>query len=81
MITNFNATKDRENVFIKIFKFYRDGFKAMTVGKTLWVIIFIKLFVFFVILRFIFFPNFLNSKAETDQEKANYVKEQLTKRR
>ena len=81
MITNFNAAKDRENVFIKIFKFYRDGFKAMTVGKTLWVIIFIKLFVFFVILRFIFFPNFLNSKAGTDQEKANYVKEQLTKRR
>ena len=27
------------NVFSKIFYFYYDGFKAMTLGKTLWIII------------------------------------------
>ncbi len=48
-------------------------------GKKLWLIILIKLFVLFVILRLIFFPNFLNSKFESDSEKGDYVIEQLTK--
>jgi hypothetical protein len=51
----------------------------MTVGRKLWIIIFIKLFIFFIILRLIFFPDFLNSRFKTDSEKSNYVLEQLTK--
>jgi len=34
----------------------------MTVGRTLWVIILIKLFVMFFVLRVFFFPDFLRSK-------------------
>jgi len=37
------------NIFIKIFRFYYDGFRGMTVGKKLWIIILIKLFVFFAV--------------------------------
>ena len=31
----------------KIFLFYYEGFRGMTVGKTLWTIILIKLFIMF----------------------------------
>lgn len=62
----------------RVFHLYYDGFRSMTVGKTLWLIIGIKLLVFFVILRFIFFPDFLASKCDTEQEKAEYVRHQLT---
>ncbi|MCK9422521.1 MAG: DUF4492 domain-containing protein [Bacteroidales bacterium] len=53
----------------------------MTVGKKLWLIIFIKLFVLFFILRLLFFPNFLRSKFDNDRDRGNYVKEQLIRRK
>ncbi|MBO4723239.1 MAG: DUF4492 domain-containing protein [Muribaculaceae bacterium] len=59
---------------------YVDGFRSMTVGKTLWLIIAIKLFIFFVIIKILFFPNFLSSKSDTDEGKAQYVREQLVER-
>jgi hypothetical protein len=62
----------------KIFRFYYDGFRQMTVGKTLWVILLIKLFIFFILFRLIFFPDFLHSKFDTQKEKGDYVIEQLT---
>jgi len=63
----------------RIYSFYRDGFKKMTLGKQLWKIILIKLFIMFFILKFFFFPNYLNSKFETNEEKGNFVLEQMTK--
>jgi len=62
-----------------IYTFYRNGFRGMVLGKKLWKIILIKLFVMFVILKLFFFPNFLNTKFETDEEKSNYVLEQITR--
>ncbi|MEI7597001.1 MAG: DUF4492 domain-containing protein [Bacteroidota bacterium] len=62
-----------------VINFYVDGFKSMTVGKTLWIIILIKLFIMFIVLKIFFFPNFLNSKFSTNEEKGNYVIESLTK--
>lgn len=70
----------RENIFISVFRFYRDGFRSMTVGRTLWAIIGIKLVVFFLILRWLFFPNFLSLQADDDEGKAGYVREQITNR-
>jgi len=67
-----------DNIFIKIFRFYYDGFMGMTVGKKLWVIILVKLFVFFVIMKLFFFPDFLGSRFEKDEERSEYVLEQLT---
>ncbi|MBN1651394.1 MAG: DUF4492 domain-containing protein, partial [Bacteroidales bacterium] len=40
--------------------------------------ILIKLFVMFVILKLFFFPNFLKSSFDSDQERSDYVIEQLT---
>ena len=63
----------------RIFRFYYEGFKGMTVGKRLWLIIFIKLFIMFAILKLFFFKDFLGTKFDTNEEKGNYVIEQLTK--
>jgi hypothetical protein len=61
-----------------IFNFYLDGFRNMTVGKSLWVIIIIKLFIMFAILKLFFFQDFLGSKFNNNQDKSDYVMEQLT---
>ena len=62
------------------FTMFRDGFKSMTLGKILWTLVIIKLIIMFIILKPIFFPNFLNSKFDDDKSKADYVNEQLINR-
>jgi hypothetical protein len=64
-------------MFKKLYIFYRDGFKNMTVGKTLWTIALIKLFIMFAIIKVFFFPNFLNTNFKTDEEKSNHVSKEL----
>ncbi|EAH6521154.1 DUF4492 domain-containing protein [Campylobacter jejuni] len=62
----------------QIFNFYKEGFKNLTLGKTLWKIIFIKLFVMFVILKlFVFDVNF-NSIFKSDKEKSTFILKNLT---
>jgi hypothetical protein len=51
----------------------------MTIGKTLWKVILIKLFIMFAVLKLFFFPNFLNTKFSTDEQKSGYVMEQITR--
>ena len=63
----------------RVYTFYIDGFKGMVLGKKLWKIIHIKLFIMFAILKLFFFPNFLETNFQTDEEKSNYVLEQITK--
>ena len=66
-------------VLHNIWMFYLDGFRNMTVGKTLWIIIGIKLFIMFAILRLFFFPNFLKTNFDDDLARSEYVIEQFTK--
>lgn len=61
----------------KIFVFYRDGFKSMTVGRKLWALIIIKLIIIFAILKVFFFPDFLKSRCATDTECADHVRNEL----
>ena len=70
----FRMTKN--NIIYKIFHLYYDGFRSMKLGRTLWAIILIKLFVIFVVLKLFFFPNFLKQHAEGGHE-AEYVATQL----
>ncbi len=60
----------------QIWEFYSTGFKEMTVGKTLWAIILIKLFVMFFILKLFFFKNDLR-EYKTPQEKGDKVIENI----
>ncbi|MDR3181159.1 MAG: DUF4492 domain-containing protein [Prevotellaceae bacterium] len=68
-----------KKVAIRIFRFYCDGFRSMTIGKTLWLIIFIKLFVMFAILKIFFFPDYLG-KFDTASDKQEYVSGELIQR-
>ncbi|MCL1981097.1 MAG: DUF4492 domain-containing protein [Proteobacteria bacterium] len=70
---------DRPWLATRIYRFYRDGFRQMTVGRTLWKIIFIKLFIMFAVLKLFFFPDFLATRFATDTQRADYVIEQLTR--
>ena len=68
-----------KKIFKKVFYLYYDGFRTMTFGRTLWIIILVKLFIMFAILKLFFFPDLLKSKFNTDKERGDYVIEQLTK--
>ncbi len=65
------------NIFKRIFRFYIEGFRNMTWGRTLWLIIILKLFVFFVVLRIFFFQPYY--KGLNDKEKAEMVGRKLMK--
>jgi len=63
----------------RIVKFYVDGFKNLEkFGIKLWVIILIKLFIMFVILKVFFFQDFLNNKFDNDKDKSEYIIDQIT---
>lgn len=62
----------------KIFQFYYEGFRNMTLGKNLWAIILIKLFVMFAILKLFFFPDLLKKNFDNDTERSDFVIEELT---
>jgi len=62
----------------RIFRFYYDGFKNMSGwGRKVWIIIIIKLFIMFAILKIFFFPDFLKTKYNTDKQRSEYVLDQL----
>lgn len=56
-----------------VFEFYRQGFSAMRLGKTLWGVIFVKLFVIFVLLKIFVFDENLNSTFAKDTDKSDFV--------
>jgi len=69
----------KRNIIVRIYYFYAEGFRSMTLGKTLWAIILIKLFIMFFILKLFFFPNFLG-KQKTEVQKQDYVGNELINR-
>jgi len=63
----------------EVVRFYYDGFRTMSWwGKKVWLIILIKLFIMFLILKIFFFPDFLKTRFGSDDERGDYVLEQLT---
>ena len=69
----------QRNLLYRAFDLYYEGFRNMTLGKTLWAIIIIKLFIIFVVLKVFFFPGFLSNHAKNG-DKAGYVSEELVDR-
>lgn len=66
-----------KNVFRSIWNLYADGFKNMTWGKPLWLLIFLKVIVLFLVLRLFFFEPVLSGK--TEEQKIEHVGNQLSK--
>lgn len=61
----------------RVVRFYIDGFRGMTLGRTLWCIILLKLFIMFAVLKAFFFPAYLQGG---ESEKAEAVSSELTER-
>lgn len=59
----------------RVMRFYIDGFRSMTLGRTLWCIILIKLFIMFAVLKAFFFPSYLKGE---QQDKEAAVSTELT---
>ena len=64
---------------VNIWRFYLEGFRSMTLVRTLWLIILVKLFIMFFVLRLFFFPRFLNTLVVGD-DKEDYVSRELIHR-
>ncbi len=78
MITEAMRKQPSRTLAGRVLDFYIDGFRRMTVGRTLWKVILIKLFIMFAVLKLFFFQDFLGTRFATDQQKADYVLEQIT---
>lgn len=68
-----------DNMLYRIYDLYADGFRHMTVGKTLWAVIIIKLIIIFLVLKLFFFPDYIKSNALKGKE-ADFVEQQITSR-
>ncbi len=62
----------------QIVRFYLEGFQSMKVGRKLWGILAIKLFIFFVVMKLLFFPNILEENFANDSQRAEHVLNNLT---
>lgn len=62
---------------LKVLRFYFDGFAQMKLGRRLWAIIGLKLFIMFAVLKLLFFPELLKTDFNTDGERAAFVAGQL----
>ena len=63
----------------RLINFYYEGFSDMKVGKTLWLVVIVKLIVIFVVLKLFFMPDILSERAGNGNE-ADYVSSQDTDR-
>ena len=64
------------NPIRRVWQFYRDGFRNMTWGRTLWVLIILKIIILFGVLRIFFFKPSMSGL--TEKEKSEVVGGKLT---
>ena len=67
-------------MFRRIFRFYLDGFRSMTVGRKLWVLIILKLVFIFLIMKLFFFPDLHERDYPDDPSRADAVRQTLINR-
>lgn len=62
----------------RIAALYIDGFRNMTIGRDLWLLIILKCIVIFAIMKVFFFPDVLSTTYDNDTDRANAVREALS---
>ena len=67
------------NLFSRVVDLYVDGFRHMTIGRTLWAVIIVKLIIIFGVLKLVVFPNYIGTHAEKGQE-ADFVAGEVMKK-
>ena len=65
------------NFFRRAIEMYVDGFRSMTIGRSLWAIIIIKMIILFGVLKLFFFPDILKMDYNSDEERASAVRTNL----
>lgn len=63
----------------RIINFYKEGFANMKLGKTLWIVVLVKLAVIFLVIKMFFMPDILNERTSKGNE-PDYVSTQITDR-
>lgn len=63
----------------KIFRFYIDGFRSMTLGRVLWAIILVKLFIMFFVLKLFFFPDIVKRQG-SEADCIDFVADEMLER-
>ena len=71
----------KDSFLYRVFDLYYDGFRHMTLGKTLWAVIIVKVIIIFAVLKLFFFPNFLKQHAEKGDEHEFVAKELIERGR
>ena len=74
LVTNLEYMK---NIVLSVWRFYVEGFRNMTWGRPLWLLILLKVIILFAVLRAFFFTPVLSGK--TEEQKIEYVGTQLMK--
>lgn len=70
--------KQSKTLAALLFRFYYHGFTNMSDwGRKVWIIVLIKLFIIFAVLKIFFFKDFLAVKYDNDKQRSEYVREQL----
>ena len=67
----------KESFVRRFANMYVEGFRSMTIGRKLWLLILVKLFLFFAVLKLFFFPDILERDYNTDAERADAVRQHL----
>lgn len=70
----------KQNFWSRVKDLYVDGFRSMTVGRYLWAIILAKLAILFLVFKLFFFPDLLQRDYDSDSDRADAVRTNLTKR-
>ncbi len=69
----------KQSFVYRAFHLYYDGFRQMTLGRTLWAVILVKMAVIFLVLKLFFFPDYIKTHSQRGQE-SRFVSEQVLKR-
>lgn len=78
---NRSSAVERRPFFRRVADLYIDGFRSMTVGRSLWVLIILKLILLFAVFKLLFFPDLLQRDYDTDADRAQAVRNSLTQER
>lgn len=61
-----------------VISLYVDGFRNMTIGRSLWLLIILKLLIIFVVIKLLFFPDVLKEHYDNDEARAEAVRKSLS---
>lgn len=70
-------TLQNRNLAVRIWRFYYEGFRSMTTGRWLWVMILVKLFLLFFVFKLFFFPDLLKRDYPDDPSRARAVRSSM----